>query len=131
MNKKCIFCGVNTIQEESKQIFSNPVNIIIYLKNDDPNSNFCLNYPPTISLDNKLLNMQNTSGNANGNIEQFYLKSVVQQNIQNGKKSYGCCFQYNQLWYMANGYNCMQTIDSPYKFNFGNVLMLFYSSQIQ
>ena len=131
VNKKCIFCGVNTIQEESKQIFSNPVNIIIYLKNDDPNSNFCLNYPPTISLDNKLLNMQNTSGNANGNMEQFYLKSVIQQNIQNGKKSYGCCFQYNQLWYYANGYNCMQAIDSPYKFNFGNVLMLFYSSQIQ
>lgn len=129
VNKFCPNCNGVTMQKENKIIFTAPNILIIYIKCDDQNNNMYLNYPHTFYISNQCLNMQ--SGNANAGTEQFYLKSVIQSSIQNGEKSYGCCFLYNQGWYMANGYNSMSQIDNPYNFKFGNVEMLFFSSEKQ
>ena len=73
------------------------------------------------------LNLQCTS-NPMANVS-YNLKAVIQKCVQNGQKTYCCCFSCNQNWYVANGYNMMNTTDSPYKCNLGNVVMLFYSCQ--
>ena len=120
VNKYCPKCNNFTIQEEKEQIFSYPINLILYIKNDDENNLINLNYPPTLNLQSASNPMAMTSYN---------LKAVIQKCVQNGQKTYCCCFAYNQNWFVGNGYNTMNMVDSPYKFNLGNVVMLFYSSQ--
>ena len=128
VNKYCLKCNSITMQQETKEIFSNPINIIIYINKENLNNTVKLNYPLSMNLTNKLLNLQNQNGNPN--VEQFNLKAVIQESVQNGQKMFGCCFQFNQKWYIANGYNTINEINSPYDFNFGSVEMLFYSSQM-
>ena len=124
VNKFCHACKTNTIQNEIKTIFNKPCTIIIYIKRDDQNNISNINYP--ISLDLPLGHV-NLSGNNNSNIERYNLKAVIQQYNQNGEKLYGCIFPFNQNWYFGNGYNIMNCDNSPKKFNYGNVVMLFYS----
>jgi serine/threonine protein kinase len=120
VNKYCPKCNNFTIQEEKEQIFSYPINLILYIKNDDENNLINLNYPLT-------LNLQSASNPMA--ISSYNLKAVIQKCVQNGQKTYCCCFNYNQNWCVGNGYNTMNMVDSPYKLNLGNVVMLFYSSQ--
>lgn len=120
VNKLCPNCNNFTIQEEKEQIFSYPINLILYIKNDDENNLVNLIYP-------LILNLQCTS-NPMANVS-YNLKAVIQKCVQNGQKTYCCCFSCNQNWCVANGYNMMNTTDSPYKCNLGNVVMLFYSCQ--
>jgi len=124
VNKFCHACKTNTIQNEIKTIFNKPCTIIIYIKRDDQNNISNINYP--ISLDLPLGQVSPT-GNNNSNIERYNLKAVIQQYNQNGEKLYGCIFPFNQNWYFGNGYNIMNCDNSPKKFNYGNVVMLFYS----
>ena len=65
----------------------------------------------------------------NFNMEIYNLKAVIQRQIQNGEKSYGCTFAFQNNWYFGNGYDIMNCDNSPYKFNYGSVVMLFYSSE--
>ena len=128
VNKFCPNCNNITMQEETKEIFSKPVNIIIYIKNDNPKIINNINYPINLKLNSKYQNLGN--GNANDNIEIFNLKAVIQQKVQSDEKeqaTYGCAFPYNQNWYFGNGYDIMYCDNSPLKFNYGNVVMLFYS----
>ena len=130
VNKYCPNCNNITIQEESEEILSNPINLILYMKNEDENNIININYPLSFYLKNNLMNLINpTNNNANGNIYTFNLKAVIQKSFTNRQKSYACCFPYNQSWYIGNGYSLMNTVDSPYNFNFGSISMLFYSSQ--
>ena len=100
------------------------------MKNEDENNIININYPLSFYLKNNLMNLINpTNNNANGNIYTFNLKAVIQKSFTNRQKSYACCFPYNQSWYIGNGYSLMNTVDSPYNFNFGSISMLFYSSQ--
>ena len=126
VNKFCHACKTNTIQNEIKTIFNKPCTIIIYIKRDDQNNISNINYP--ISLDLPLGQVSPT-GNNNSNIERYNLKAVIQQYNQNGEKLYGCIFPFNQNWYFGNGYNIMNCDNSPKKFNYGNVVMLFYSCE--
>ena len=126
VNKFCHSCQTNTIQTEIKTIFNKPCNIIIYIKRDEQNNISNLNYP--IFLDLPLCQI-NQTGNANSNVERYNLKAVIQQYNQNGEKLYGCIFPFNQNWYFGNGYNIMNCDNSPKKFNYGNVVMLFYSCE--
>ena len=122
VNKFCPQCKNFIFQEETQEIFSYPINLILFIKNGDENNIINLNYPITINLPSKSMNTQNP-------YICYNLKGLIQKSVQSGQKMFGCCFPYNQSWYIANGYNTMNQIDSPYKFNFGNVTMLFYSSQ--
>ena len=129
VNKFCPVCNFITIQQESEEIVSNPLNLILFIKNDDENNINNLNYPPYFNLMNKLANILNpTNNNANVNIDTFTLRAVIQKSVINGQKSYACCFPYNQNWYTGNGYNLMEMVENPYKLNFGSIAMLFYSS---
>jgi hypothetical protein len=121
VRKICPSCNNITIQEELKEILNLPINIIIYIKYDDENNinNVC--YPITMNLADKTPNSNYL----------FYLKAVIQQNINNGQKNYGCSFAYNQNWYFLNGYNIFNCQDSPLKFTYGKPVMLFYSTQNQ
>ena len=121
VRKFCPNCNNITIQEELKEILNLPINIIIYIKYDDENNinNVC--YPITLNLADKTPNSNYL----------FYLKAVIQQNINNGQKNYGCSFAYNQNWYFLNGYNIFNCQDSPLKFTYGKPVMLFYSTQNQ
>ena len=130
VNKYCPNCNNITIQEESEEILSNPINLILYMKNEDENNIININYPLSFYLKNNLMNLINpTNNNANGNIYTFNLKAVIQKSFTNRQKSYACCFPYNQSWCIGNGYSLMNTVDTPYNFNFGCISMLFYSSQ--
>lgn len=124
VNKFCHVCKTNTIQNEIKTIFNKPCTIIIYIKRDDQNNISNINYPISLNLP---LGQVNLTGNNNSNIERYNLKAVIQQYNQNGEKLYGCIFPFNQNWYFGNGYNIMNCDNSPKKFNYGNVVMLFYS----
>lgn len=126
VNKFCHSCQTNTIQTEIKTIFNKPCNIIIYIKRDEQNNISNLNYPIFLDLP---LGQINQTGNANSNVERYNLKAVIQQYNQNGEKLYGCIFPFNQNWYFGNGYNIMNCDNSPKKFNYGNVVMLFYSCE--
>ena len=125
VNKMCPNCNAVTLQEETKEIFSKPINIIIYIKNDNPNILNNIKYPIKLKLNSKFQNGGN--GNTNDNIEIYDLMAVIQQNVQNGQTTYGCAFPFNQNWYFGNGYNLMNCDNSPLKFNYGNVVMLFYT----
>jgi len=120
VNKFCPCCQTFTNQTEIKAIFSKPFNIIIYIKQDEQNNISNLRYPIQLTLPLSYTNTNSTSINYN-------LKAVIQQYIQNGEKSYGCIFPYNQNWYFGNGYNIMKCDNSPYNLNSGKVVMLFYS----
>ena len=119
VNKLCPYCKNVTNQIETKEIFALPNIIIINIKSDDKDNNFNLNYPFTMNLNNKILN----------SFSAYNLNAVIQQITNNGQKLYGCAFSYNQNWYFQNGYNITDCKDSPYKFCYGNVVMLFYSAQ--
>jgi hypothetical protein len=121
VNKFCHICKTNTIQNERKTIFNKPCNIIIYIKRDEQNNISNLNYPIFLELPLSQFNQTNT--------ERYSLKAVIQQYNQNGEKLYGCIFPFNQNWYFGNGYNIMNCDNSPKKFNYGNIVMLFYSCE--
>ena len=125
VNKFCPNCNETTMQNEKKEIFTKPVNIIIYIKQDGQNNISNISYPISFNLP---MNQALQTGN-NFNMDIYNLKAVIQQQIQNGEKSYGCTFAFQNNWYFGNGYNIMNCDNSPYKFNYGNVVMLFYSSE--
>lgn len=125
VNKFCRCCQTVTNQTEIKAIFSKPCNIIIYIKQDDQNNISNLMYPITLTL--PLSHPQ--IGNTNSSYVNYNVKAVIQQYIQNGEKSYGCIFPFNQNWYLHNGYNMMKCDNSPYNLNYGKVVMLFYSCE--
>ena len=107
------------MNEEKKEIFSSPLNLIIYIKNEDQNNNIKFNFPILLNLPNKMKSIDAIN---------FYLKSVIYENIQNDQRIYECSVKYNNNWYFLNGYNLSDCKDSPYNFNYDKVIMLFYSS---
>ena len=125
VNKFCPNCNETTMQNEKKEIFTKPFDIIIYIKQDGQNNISNISYPISFNLP---MNQALQTGN-NCNMDIYNLKAVIQQQIQNGEKSYGCTFAFQNNWYFGNGYNIMNCDNSPYKFNYGNVVMLFYSSE--
>ena len=118
-NKYCPKCNTITLNEEKKEIFSSPLNLIIYIKNEDQNNNIKFNFPILMNLPNKMKSIDAIN---------FYLKSVIYENIQNDQRIYECSVKYNNNWYFLNGYNLSDCKDSPYNFNYDKVIMLFYSS---
>ena len=118
-NKYCPKCNTITLNEEKKEIFSSPLNLIIYIKNEDQNNNIKFNFPILMNLPNKMKSIDSIN---------FYLKSVIYENIQNDQRIYECSVKYNNNWYFLNGYNLSDCKDSPYNFNYDKVIMLFYSS---
>ena len=86
IKKFCPNCNIITIQEETKKIFSTAKYIIIYIKYGEEKLVFNIVY-----LLHLILKIINT--------DTYYLKGVIQQNIQNNQKAYVCSFLYSQSWY--------------------------------
>ena len=126
VNKFCPHCNNITKQREIKEIFIKPNNIIIYIKREVPNNFSNINYPFIMQFPSV---QYSQLGNIISNITNYSLKAVIQQYTENEDKLYGCIFHLNQMWCFCNGYNIMKYGNSPYNFNFGNVVMLFYSCE--
>ena len=86
IKKFCPNCNTITIQEETKKIFSTAKYIIIYIKYGEEKLVFNIVY--LLAFDLKIINT-----------DTYYLKGVIQQNIQNNQKAYVCSFLYSQNWY--------------------------------
>ena len=117
INKYCPKCKNITLHEETKEILSYPINLIIYIKNDDNTIN--IKYPIEMNLPNKI---------ANSRPIIFCLKSVIYENKQNDQRIYGCSYKIDQDWLFLNLDNTPDVKGSPYEFKYGNAIMLFYSS---
>jgi NIMA (never in mitosis gene a)-related kinase len=116
----CCFCGKITLHQECKKVFSFPFNLIICFKGEKDNyNNQYLQY--TLQLDLSKLGQ--------AGITKYKLNGIIKSYMIEDKKI--CtCFYFDYLkgkWTMSDGYT-KEFIDSPMKYNVGDIVMLFYSS---
>ena len=77
VNKFCPNCNDTTLQNEKKEIFTKPLDIIIYIKQDDQNNISNISYPISFNMP---VNQSLQTGN-NFNMEIYNLKAVIQRQI--------------------------------------------------
>ena len=119
----CCFCKKTTFHQETKKIFNLPYNLIICFKGEKQKyDNQYIKYQ--MNLDCSQLGLK-------GGPFNYYLKAVINYNNINENKFYTCLYEdkLKGKWFMSDGYS-IQMIDNPLAFNnnFGDVIMLFYSS---
>ena len=119
----CCFCKNITFHQETKKIFNLPYNLIICFKGERQKyDNQYIKYQ--MNLDCSQLGLK-------GGPFNYYLKAVINYNNINENKFYTCLYEdkLKGKWFMSDGYS-IQMIDNPLAFNnnFGDVIMLFYSS---
>ena len=119
----CCFCKNITFHQETKKIFNLPYNLIICFKGEKQKyDNQYIKYQ--MNLDCSQLGLK-------GGPFNYYLKAVINYNNINENKFYTCLYEdkLKGKWFMSDGYT-IQIIDNPLAFNnnFGDVIMLFYSS---
>ena len=93
-----------------------PYNLIICINE----GNISIKYPLDINF--SFLNLQFP-------VEYNYkLTGTIKKSVEKGRVSYECIYLSNGKWVVSDGYGYME-INSPYEHQFGNVIMLFYSSK--
>ena len=119
----CCFCKKTTFHQETKKIFNLPYNLIICFKGEKQKyDNQYIKYQ---------MNLNFSQLGLKGGPFNYYLKAVINYNNINENKFYTCLYEdkLKGKWFMSDGYT-IQIIDNPLAFNnnFGDVIMLFYSS---
>ena len=120
----CCFCNNMTFHQETKKFFNLPYNLIICFKGEKQKyDNLYINYQLNLNL--AQLGLKSSPIN-------YTLKAVINRNVVNENKFYTGIYFDNvkQKWIMSDGY-AIQFVENPLVMNnsnFGDVIMLFYSS---